>query len=303
MKVIVPITFDKFTDLVVSGLVYRENPIWNPTTNYVVGNRVSVGNESYEALVNNVNINPLVVSEIPTWVRLGFINGLKAFDETIYDQSVGNGSDTAITYRIKAPTSMTSVAFFNVEAQSIEVVVRDEDDTVDVFTETIDMVDGEGIENWSDYFFEPASSKSDALVDGFLAYPGMILIIRIINTLPSVPKIGQIVVGKSNHIGVLCEGTQIGIVDYSRKERDEWGNPTIVERPFSHRSDYDIVVPTSSAKSLRDIFSSIRAKPAVFYDEDDVYNATTVYGYYQDFSVTLQVGETSHMNLEVEGLV
>lgn len=304
MKVLVPIPYYLFTSFSSSGLNASNYAAWAAGTSYVAGARVSRGDSEYEALAASQGVDPSVPAESPLWVRLGAINRLKAFDETIYDQAVGNGGAAYFAYTITAPTAVTAVAFFNLEARSVRVILKDAATNATLDTRTVDLIDDAGIQNWSDYFFEAPSAITETLIDDLVAYPGTKIIVRVDAPGVAVPKVGQIVLGKSHLIGTLCEGTVIGIQDYSRKERDDWGNPIIVERPFAQRVEYDIAIPTQAVRSIQKTLSAVRARAAVYYDADQSANlGTTVYGYFQDFSTSLTVGEVSRMNLEVEGLV
>ena len=307
MKVIVPIPYPEFTSLDTWQVPLSTYPGWASGTTYAQGARVYRGEFEFESLINtNVGQDPLIPGETSPWFLLGKINRLKAFDGTIYDQTVAEAGKMEMGYTITAPTTVSAIAAFNVEARSIRVRLRDPLEPVNTYyyDETKTLIMDEGITNWSDYFFEEPTAVNEMLFDELVAYPGTEIRINIIDSALR-PKVGQLVLGKAHYLGVLCEGSSVGIQDYSRKERDDWGNPIIVERPYSQRADYDIVVPTSSVRKVQNVLSSIRAKPAVYYDDEDLRgtNGTTVFGYYQDFSVSLQVGKNSHMSLEVEGLV
>lgn len=304
MKVLVPIRHWEFTALSTAGIAVSNYPAWASATAYVAGDKVNRLNSEYEALAPSQGVDPSVPAESPVWLRLGAINRLKAFDETIYDQAVGDGSLEYVQYRITPPTTVTTIAFFNVNAREIRVAVLDPvtDETVDF--QNVVLTDDANIQDWMDYFFEEPSFTTEAIIDDLVGYSGYDIRIRFYADPAAPARIGQIVLGKSTRIGTLCEGTSVGIQDYSRKERDDWGNPIIVERPFAQRVEYDIAVDTRSVREIQRVLSSVRARAAVYFDADQTEDfSTTVYGYFQDFSTVLTVGAISRMNLEVEGLV
>lgn len=304
MKVLVPVPRQDFASLVFTGIALSNHPAWSTTTNYVVGDQVYRGESEYIAVAPSLNVDPAVVSESPVWFRTGAINRLKVFDETIYDQAVGDPAASYTAFRIESPTTITSVAVFNVEAREVQAILTDKASGSQVASYTISLVQDDFVTSWADYFYEPPTAKNEALFDNLLVYPGTYLHVRFYAS-GTAAKIGQIVVGRSYPIGDLNEDSTIGIQDYSRKERDEWGNPIIVERPWSQRAEYDLSIPSRNVRQIQNMLSKVRARPAVYFDDDDPDNmyGTTVYGYYQDFSVNLKVGDISHMTLEVEGLV
>lgn len=304
MKVLVPIKREEFLSLSYTRMPVSYHPAWSSTTAYTVGQQVYKGEHEYIALAPSTGVDPAVPAESPVWFRTGMVNRLKAFDEVIYDQAVGDGTGSYSDFRIEAGTTITTVALFNVEAREVQVILVDKATSAQISARTIDLLKDDYISNWSDYFFETPNARNEALFDDLVVYPGTYLYVRI-HAAGTAPRIGQIVVGRSYVLGQLNEGTSVGIQDYSRKERDEWGNPSIVERPFSQRADFDVSVPSRNVRQVQNILARVRARPAVYFDDEDEENSygTTVYGYYQDFGVNLKVGEYSHMTLEVEGLV
>lgn len=305
MKVVVPVKRDQLSDLAFSGMADSPYPTWAAGTAYAAEDRVKVGENEYEAVVANTGKNP--ESSPDEWVYLGKINPLKAFDGRIYDQVIGANLVDNIVYQFTAPISISAIAFLNLTGSRKVLVETFVDDTMSTLIKHEErvLVDDAQILSWSDYFFEPPVVRSEVVIDGLEAYSGTYVRITVVNSEVVVPAVGQIVVGQARRLGVTCEGTQVSLQDYSRKERDEWGNPVIVERPFAQRVDYVVAAPTQEVRTIQRVLASIRAEPAVYYDGDLEFDryGTTVYGYYKDFGVNLQVGDTSHMSLEVEGLV
>ena len=102
-------------------------------------------------------------------------------------------------------------------------------------------------------------------------------------------------------IGQCLYGTEVGIVDYSRKERDTFGNITLIERGYSDLVRYNVVIETSDAAVVRALLASKRASSAVYVGHAD-HVITHVTGYLQSFSIDLQPNY-SPLTLEVEGEV
>lgn len=303
MRVIVPTPRESFTDLTHSGAAPSPYPLWAAGTTYALGDRVRKGESEFEAIGPTTGDDPELLEK---WIYVGATNPYKVFDKRLYDQAVGVDKDTSVAYEMTSPSSLTAVAFFNLSsARAVEVEVIDGYTDEVLQTVELELVDDAQVLNWADFFFEPPTIRTEAVIDGLQAYAGNVLRIAVRPNGIDPARIGQIVIGRAQRLGEVCEGTVVSIQDYSRKERDEWGNAVIVERPFAQRVEYDIAAPTREVRAIQRILSSVRATPAVYYDGDidfDKYG-TTVYGYYQDFGVNLQVGDVSRMSLEVEGLV
>jgi hypothetical protein len=110
-----------------------------------------------------------------------------------------------------------------------------------------------------------------------------------------------IVFGRTTNIGVSNFGTSVSIMDYSRKERDEFGRPIIVERNFTKQVSYDVTCETSSVGRVQRILASIRALPCVWIGDEDR-PETVVFGYYNDFNIVLSTPSLSDCSIDVEGL-
>jgi hypothetical protein len=102
-------------------------------------------------------------------------------------------------------------------------------------------------------------------------------------------------------IGRCLYGTEVGIVDYSRKERDTFGNITLIERGYSDLVRYNVIIETAQASTVRALLALKRAVSAAYVGSAD-HDITHVTGYLQSFSIDLQPNY-SPLTLEVEGEV
>ncbi len=109
-------------------------------------------------------------------------------------------------------------------------------------------------------------------------------------------------VGTPAVIGACAYGTETGIVDYSRKERDTFGNITLIERGYSDVVRYKVEIATEDSGYVRDTLASLRAVPAR-YTGSNFLSVVNIIGYLQSFSITLDDYNTSSLTLEVEGEV
>ncbi len=100
-------------------------------------------------------------------------------------------------------------------------------------------------------------------------------------------------------IGECLVGTDVGIVDYSRKERDEFGDITVIERGYTDYITYNVLIETARSDEIRAQLASVRAVPAVYIGTDK-YAVTQVTGYLNNFTITLDSDTYSSLSLEVE---
>ena len=124
-----------------------------------------------------------------------------------------------------------------------------------------------------------------------------------------------IVGGVTSDLGVTEATPTISILDYSRRETDEFGVTTVVERGFSRRMfGAPVIVPRAWAKrmsvnalirtdmidAVANRIAAVRARP-VIWTADSEYDSLQVEGFFKEFSI--ERGETvSRLSLSIEGL-
>lgn len=313
MKILVPVAEDDIVLDAASGAATSAYASWSGSTAYVIGDIVSRPSadgrrwHDYEATAANTNLDPRVNYEAvnPSWIRLGLSNRYKAFDRIVGDPAVASGG--SIVYRFEMTANVTSIAIFGMVGQQVAVSVlgRNGDGsftTIAGSQRVRDIADSPNIGDWFQYFFAEFEVTPDVLFDGLPAYVGNFLQVQV--TSSGDVEIGEIVFGKEMEIGTTLEQPTLGIRDYSRKERDEFGRPIIVERPYSLYGEFDIAYPSARTRSLLTELAKIRAVPAVYYVPTmDTGAGTMIFGYFTDFSMNLNVGEESYSTITVEGLV
>lgn len=285
-----------------SNIVEDDHPVWDVGGNYDQGDLVMLGAPHHQifesAQSGNQGQNPSS-SDGTWWLDVSKTNRWKAFDLKIADAATRVGT---ITYSIVPTQLVTGIAFFGLNAGSVRVRVLD-DTGVEIFDRSVDLVDETDVIDWFSFAFGGIVYDTEALITGLPGYTGFQIEISI-NAASGAAKVGQIVLGVVHELGVSMGGTSIGIQDFSSKTRDDFGNATIIERAFVDETRFQFALNTQDARRVKRILSRVRARPAVYFlDDDTVEFGATVFGFFQDFDIPLQTGSTSYATLEIEGLV
>lgn len=311
MRILIPVpATEVLIDFASPEVAVSEYPAWDSATAYTIEQRVHKveGNRAYDyqAVEGNTNTDPTVnhLTVNPKWVKVGLSNRYKVIDRVIGDPAVATSG--TMVYRFEMTQNVTSVALFGVVGQTVQVSVEAKSgSTYSVIPgsqQTKEIANSPYVSNWFEYFFGEFTITPDMVFSGLPGYKGNFLRIEV--TSSEDVKIGEVVYGREVDIGTTLEDPSLRIVDYSRKERDEFGRPKIVERPSSITGEFDIAYPTARTRSLLTQLSEIRAVPAVFYVPDvDEGVGALIFGYFTDFSMNLKVGEESYSTLTVEGLI
>jgi hypothetical protein len=297
-----PVT--RAADNLFSGLIYstatESYSVWSSSTTYALGAKVLYNTHIYESLQNsNTNRNPQTAATF--WLDLGADNRHAALDSKI-------GTVTAAPETLSMIVSsnkVDAITLLNLDAAICTVSVYDLKTYAQIYSNTFGT-SGVDVNDWYQYFFfDPLSKRTQVVLSGLGAlYPNTLISIKLTGSATSTVKLGALLAGETESLGVTQYAPKVGIVDYSKKETDEFGNVSVVERPFSKRLSADIYFPNYDLNRIQRFLYSIRAKPVVWIaSEDPTYEeALVVYGFYKDFSTTIAYPSHSLCNLEIEGL-
>lgn len=156
------------------------------------------------------------------------------------------------------------------------------------------------VDNWYDYFYQDYTLLSEAIFQNVPSYTRTRITVSVVG---DIVRCGIAFAGSSYPLGTTQYGASAGIIDYSKKETDEFGTTTFIRRAFSKRMNVNIILPSSDLYRVQKILSDIRATPCVWIgSEDEIYRPLVMYGYYRDFNLEIPYPEYSYCSLQIEGL-
>ena len=293
----IEVTPDK---LISSNVVETDFATWVSTSTYKLADKVVWNHRIYQALAA-VPAGVTPGSEVPTesnpskWQDLGATNRWRMFDEIVGTLTTNPGS---VTVTIKPGEVVNSLALFNVQGESVTVTMTDPTEGV-VYSHTFSMIDA-AVDNWYDWFFADIDTVSSVVALDMPAYGTANLTVTV--TSSGTAAVGALVVGKAALIGESIYGASVGIDDYSRKERDPFGNIVVTPRAFSDTGDFQIAVDTDRVAKIKKLLTEIRAKPVVWVGEES-YEATIIYGFFKSFDLIYSGPNVSDCQLSIEGLI
>lgn len=238
-----------------------------------------------------VNANP------PTWIEVAPTNKWAMFDNV---NSTKTEDGTQLIVELTAGVVANSIAGFAIEgANAINVTVTDPIDGI-VYNNDVDMNDNSEVADWYYYFFSPIVNRQRFALLDLPAYPAATIKITVDgNDL----KFGSLIVGNTLSLGIANYGTSLQLLDFSRKETDDFGNITVVEGRNSKLVSYDVTVPTDKVSYVFNTLSTLTTIPAVWLGTDEVNDATLVFGYYRDHQINIATPSISDATIQIEGLV
>ena len=272
---------------------------WTAGT-YSTGDQRYVGTDLYEVVaMPSTTDEPTAgaAANPPTWILVGKINRYRMFDFAI-GQATTRASSIEVT--IDPGQVANAVALFELSgADTVQVEVTDPVEGL-VYDETVTLADYTGINNFYSYFFEPYAVAREASFFDLPNYTDATITITIAGS--GDVSVGEVVIGRQRNLGTTLINTSIGIEDFSRKERDEFGVFRIVERRFSKLGNFDVFLENGQVNGALRTLADFRATPTL-YVGNVLQPETQILGFYRDFSVLRSGPITSEMSLEIEGIV
>jgi len=268
LQLIQPITV---TDAVLASSTVPENDAveWSSTATYALGARVmrATTHRLYENLTAaNVGNDPAGVSG--QWLDVGPTNRWAMFDEAL-------GTSTASVNSIQVvlnADAANAVALLDVVAASVRVRATGYDRTTDAGAGAITFLD------------LPANAGT--------------VTVTIAGTGPV--SVGTLLIGSVTTLGLTEAAPTAGITDFSRKDVDQFGEVTIVERAWAKRMTARALIRTDAVDMVANRITAVRAQPSLWIGQTGL-DSLTVYGFFKDFSIEL--GDTvSKLSLSIEGL-
>jgi hypothetical protein len=293
---------DNALKVVSSNVPENDHPVWDAGDSYIVDEQVIVlghYHRIYSSIGSNTNKFPPDHPE--EWVDQGATNRWRMFDMTVgpEKQTISEGSDNTVQVLLSIDQVVNTVTLLNLYASSVRIIMRDELGNI-VYDYSQDLLTGVYESTWWAFFFGARSRITSLSITDLPPYSPS-TIEMILDGGDDVAKIGKMIVGSAVDIGCTRYGTSVGIIDFSRKERDAFGNNFILKRRYVDRADFDIQILTSRVDEIKQLLADVRATP-VLYIGDDSFASTNIYGFYRDFSIVISGPKRSDATLQVESI-
>ncbi len=255
--------------LVASNVPQSDHPAWSVGTTYPLGARVIkiATHRIYESAIGgNAGNDPEGASG--QWIDIGPTNRWAMFDEALGTSTI-KADGISVTLNSAAADS---VALLDVVGTSVRVQTAGYDRTLPVGSGAITFLDLPGT--------------------------GGQITVTISGTGPV--SVGTLLVGRTVSLGETEANPSAGINDFSRKETDDFGEVTIVERAWAKRMSAQAVIRNDAVDLVANRIAAVRARPALWIGNEGT-DSLTVYGFFRNFSI--EIGQTaSRLSLSIEGL-
>ena len=284
--------------LISTNVAESEYPLWNSSTAYTIGQRVHLvtTHKVYEAVTANTNKQPDISTA--DWVVVGPTNRWAVFDGAINSQTK---QATSIVYELRFPRAVRWVQVLNLtNATSIRVQGVSASDG-SVYDKTISLRPLSIAPSWWQWLFGQKFAPTQAAFNDLPVNPDITLTVTI--TGGADLAVGTLLFGVPEYytLGVQY-GASVGIQDYSRKERTEFGDIVVVPRAFSKRANFTMMAEKAEVDAINNTMARIRATPCLWVGSS-AYESMTIYGFWKSFDILIDYPDYSVFQLELEGLI
>lgn len=268
--------------------------VYNVGTTYAKGDLARQGERVYQS--QQASNTDHALSDIAWWIDVGPSNKMAMFDLINGTQTV---MPTAVATEVEITGRVDFIALLNIQASTVDIVAETAD-RGEIFNETFALVDYTEIVDYWEYCFSDVVRKTELYVPNFpIDYLPKITIT--ISNPGGDAKVGTQFVGWSKTLGVTSLGLELGILDFSFKQRTIFGDWQVVERPYADKVSFKALADNNRLDGIMAVLRTYRAIPCLWIGTDR-YNAAAVFGFYLDATVTVSYPEHSEINLRVEGL-
>lgn len=284
--------------LVSSDVPETDYAAWSSGTTYALGDRVILTSthKVYESLQNsNTNNDP--VTAFAWWIEVSPTNRWKVFDTS---NSTQTAQATSIEYVLEPGVPITGFAALNIESATSLQIVMDDPVYGEVYNRTFDLKSIPTESAWWEWFFGIRSAPTLSVATDLPSFPDAQLTVTFAGTTDL--AVGVILFGQKRQIGLGVNlGANVGIQDYSRKETNEFGDTVLVQRAFSKKTSFSMMLEKADVDSTVNYLAGVRAVPCLWIGNER-YESTVLFGFYKDFQVTISYPTHSDCSLELEGL-
>ena len=286
--------------LISSNVVASTYVPWSSTITYAEGARrtYTVGGivHEYESLVDN-NYGNQPDQSPAQWLDLGASNRYKMLDNYVSSKTENTGS-IAVTVSCGAADT---IALFGLSGTSVQIVVRAGGNVLSDTTMDLRL---NPVSTWTEYLFGQREYRSD-LVTSFYAIRSSLEVD--ITITGGVATCGHVIIGRSIPLGLTQWGASASVEDFSRKDTNDFGETTLVERAWAKLLEVDLWVEEGDGAELdriQSILAKYRATPSVydFNNYGGTRQALIVYGHYRTFELVAQYHTVTHCAIQIEGL-
>lgn len=298
LAIVTPVTI---TDaiMIASNVPETDYAEYNSATSYNSGDRAitAATHTIWQSVFAGAQSNNTPSTSPTYWTAVSNTNKWKAFDLL---NSTQTAKANLITYQLRPGIAYGFLTFLNlVGITSIQVQIVDPTYGT-VYNNTVSLPSTPGAAAWYSWFFGPKQTPTQLILTDIPSFPNADTYITLNGT--SALAVGVIMPGIGSTFGLgIKYGASLGIQDYSRKDKNAFGDTILVQRAFAKRGTFDMYLTKAEVDPFINLATTLRATPCLFIAGDQ-YDNMAIFGFYKEFKVLINYSQHSDCTLDIEGL-
>lgn len=237
-------------------------------------------------------------SDPDKWVNMGVVNEEAFADVYVNSQSVGEGT---IMLKINPHADFDHISLLNMVCEHCKIY----DAQGDLIFEQNGMI--KRVRTWWEYYYKPFEGVPDMVCQLDTPISGEITIELISSASATYTKLGMLVIGLGEFLGVTNSQGSIGAINYSKKITNEWGDTRVIEGRKTKYFELTGTFPKEESNYYEPKFRKYLSKPCVFQGDEGkdegALSVLTVYGLLKDYEIELSTFDRFSWQMSIEGLV
>ena len=235
------------------------------------------------------------------WTDYGATNSYACVDNMILSQSEST-ADFNMTFQFNTCNTLSVMNIDNIEA--IHIVEHDNSTNTDVYDKTINLR-SYGASSLYAYWYNPIILLNQILVDDLIWLPDATLTLSFTVTANSTGKVGAIVYGLMEELGISLMGSSVGFEDYSTYKVDIYGNTSFVRRGYANVIKAKVAIYTKRIDDTLAKLVKLRGKVSLFIgdERDNGFASMTTLGHIEKTTIPIDNPVISTFPMTIIGVI
>lgn len=285
---------------------------WVSGTTYTPGQittRVSTG-RNYICLLSTGPVSTtapenLLVGVTVYWADVGASNIMSMFElqrNVTTKATIDGGASIVVEVTLGERADTLALTGLKNASRYRFQVYADETKAMLLYDSDYISLPGREVVSWYEYFFLPMRSKPTTVLSTFITPTTSHIVITIEG---SNVECAGVVLGVGQELGPVQRGASNDATNFSKIERDVFGNATLVPRRSVPKTTQTLLVDASRLNTIRRIRDDLNAKVALWIglqdeEEQPYFDSLLILGVYKQFSFTLDNPAYPILQLELE---
>lgn len=231
------------------------------------------------------------------WTDYGAVNSFALFDNTIVSQTESD-SDFTVTFDFNR---INTIALLNMEGITSVTITQTNNADASTTVQTVSLRDY-GALSLYDYWYKPTSDIRNYKKIDMKWLPSSS--IQLDFTVAGVGKIGSVVSGYNEELGLTLYGTTVGFDDNSVYKTDKFGIATHEKRPSIDILDAKALINTGEVDYTIDKLRKRRGTTSLYIgdERDKGFQSMTVLGYIKQVRISVENPQKTEFPISIIGV-